>query len=347
MKTNDFDYYLPEELIAQEPLLDRSSCKFLVYNKETKEIKDDRFYNIASYFVSGDVLVLNDTKVMKARLYGKKQDTGASVELLILRPLSNNLFLAIAKPKKRVKVGSVIVFSDKFSCIVRSVTDDLCIEVEFPSGIDVLASLDEIGHIPLPPYIKKELSDSDMYQTVYAKNLGSAAAPTAGFHFTPSLLKELKDKGVIVTYLTLSIGLGTFLPVKTEVIEEHKMHGEDYYISEELEGILNLARKEKRRIIACGTTVLRALESNYKDGLNTKGHYNTSIFLYPPYKVKSIDAIITNFHLPKSTLLMLISTIIPLNELMRIYEHAISEKYRFFSFGDAMLITGGYNGHTN
>ncbi|MDR2821951.1 MAG: tRNA preQ1(34) S-adenosylmethionine ribosyltransferase-isomerase QueA [Acholeplasmatales bacterium] len=339
MKTTDFDYNLPEELIAQFPLEKRDTCKLLIYNKVTQGITHTKFYDIVNYFEKDDVLVLNDTKVIKARLFGNREKTNANIEFLVVRLIDLVTMIVMAKPLRRIKVGDYILFPGDLKVEVISIGDDNLVKVRCILETSIFEYLDKYGNMPLPPYIKKKLLDDDLYQTIYAKNSGSIAAPTAGFHFTKELLEDLKSIGVTVTYITLNVGLATFLPVKEELIENHKMHEELYTISEETCQILNSAIEKKTRIIGCGTTTLRALESNIKDNSFHKGDFATSIFIYPPYKIKSIDGLITNFHLPKSTLLMLLSSFIGTDEVRRIYNIAIQNEYRFFSFGDAMFVT--------
>ena len=341
MKTDDFDYYLPEELIAQVPLKNREESRLLVLDKDTGEKIDDKFYDIINYLNRGDVLVLNDTKVIPARIIGTKEDTGAVIELLLLKNSENDNWECLVKPAKRVKIGTIISFGNgelKAKCIgigeegIRNFTfiyDGIFYEL-----------LDKLGTMPLPPYIKEKLDDQSRYQTVYAKNIGSSAAPTAGLHFTKELLKKIEDKGVIVTYITLHVGLGTFRPVNVEDVTKHKMHSEFYSMTKETSDILNKAKEEKRRIIAVGTTTTRTLETimtKYNTFKECSGW--TDIFIYPGYEFKAIDSLITNFHLPKSTLIMLVSALSSKDIILDTYKYAVENKYRFFSFGDAMFIT--------
>jgi len=341
MKTDDFDYELPEELIAQTPLQNRSDSKLLVLNKYSGAIKHETFKNIKNYLKKGDVLVLNDTKVIPARLYGVKEDTKASIEVLMLKDLGNNTWECLTRPAKRVKIGTIISFGEgllKAKC--TRVDDEGIREFELIYDGILYEILDKLGEMPLPPYIHEKLKDKDRYQTVYAKNLGSAAAPTAGLHFTKELLKEIEDMGVIITYVTLHVGLGTFRPVSVDDVTKHKMHVEYYCMSDETAKILNLAKKEKRRIISVGTTSVRTLETvinKYNEFKACSG--NTDIFIYPGYEFKAIDALITNFHLPKSTLVMLVSALASKEIILNAYKEAINNKYRFFSFGDSMFIT--------
>ena len=343
MNINDFDYNLPKELIAQTPLKERSSSRLLILNKFTGKIKHEIFSNILNYLRKGDVLVLNDTKVIPARLIGEKEETKAVIELLLLKDLGSNYWECLAKPCKRLKEGTIISFGDGLlKARVTEKLNDGIIHVELIYEGILMEILEKLGTMPLPPYIHEKLADQSRYQTVYAKNIGSAAAPTAGLHFTKELLKEIENKGVIVTYVTLHVGLGTFRPVEVDNILEHKMHSEFYVMNEETANILNQAKKENRRIIAVGTTSTRTLETIATEN---NGHFkqcsgNTSIFIYPGYKFKAIDSLITNFHLPKSTLVMLVSALAGRENILNAYQEAINEKYRFFSFGDAMFITG-------
>lgn len=340
MRTDDFDYYLPEELIAQTPLEKRDSSKFLVLDKKTGNIEHRKFNDIVEYLNPGDVLVINDTKVIPARLYGIKEGTNAHVEILMLKDLGNDIWEVLCKPAKRIKVGTVISFGDgklKAECV--SVKDEGIRKIKLIYKGILLEILNELGEMPLPPYIHEKLKEKDRYQTVYAKNLGSAAAPTAGLHFTKDLLNKIKDKGVIVTNVTLHVGLGTFRPVSVEDVTKHKMHSEFYMMSKETADILNKAKEEHRRIISVGTTSVRTLEtiiSLYGKFKECSG--NTDIFIYPGYEFKAIDALVTNFHLPKSTLIMLVSALAGKDNIMKAYEEAVKNKYRFFSFGDSMFI---------
>lgn len=338
MKTDDFDYELPEELIAQTPLKDRSSSKLLLLNKETGTISHDRFSNIIDYLHEGDVLVLNDTKVIPARLFGEKEDTKAHIELLLLKNDGDN-WEALVRPARRVHLGTVVSFGNgllKAHCIEQYDEGRMLFRMEY-DGI-FYEILDKLGEMPLPPYIHEHLEDQGRYQTVYAKNEGSAAAPTAGLHFTTELLEKIKAKGVIVTFVTLHVGLGTFRPVSVSDVTKHHMHSEYYAVSQETADILNKAKLEKRRIISVGTTSLRTLESAYDNGFTEKSGW-TDIFIYPGYEFKAIDALITNFHLPKSTLIMLVSALAGKDNIMRAYKEAIEHHYRFFSFGDSMFIS--------
>lgn len=340
MKVSDFDYNLPPELIAQTPLVDRSSSRLLVLNKKTGERSHKHFFNIIEYLNEGDVLVLNDTKVLPSRIYGEKEDTKAFIEVLLLKETAPNVWKSLVKPARRVHIGTVISFKNgllRAKCIGEGEDGERIFEMIY-EGI-FIEILEEIGTMPLPPYIREKLENQDRYQTVYANEYGSAAAPTAGLHFTKELLKSLKDKGVEVLTVTLNVGLGTFRPVSVEKIEDHHMHSELYHMSDYVANRLNLAKKEGRRIICVGTTSLRTLESIYSKYGEFKGvKEDTSIFIYPPYQIKSADALITNFHLPKSTLIMLVSAFATKEYIMDAYKDAVEMKYRFFSFGDAMFI---------
>ena len=340
MKTDDFDFYLPSELIAQTPLEKRDNSKLLVLDKKTGYIEHKHFNNIIDYLNIGDVLVLNDTKVMPARLYGVKEETNAGIEILMLKEIKKDTWECLCKPAKRVKIGSIINFGDgrlKAKCI--SIQDEGIRVFEFIYEGIFLEILDSLGEMPLPPYIHEKLKDKDRYNTVYAKNIGSAAAPTAGLHFTNELLKEIENKGIIVTYITLHVGLGTFRPVSVEDVKSHKMHSEFYQMNKDTADILNLARCENRRIISVGTTSTRTLETImnlYNEFRECSGW--TDIFIYPGYEFKAINSLITNFHLPKSTLIMLVSALAGKDNIMNAYKEAVLREYRFFSFGDSMFI---------
>lgn len=340
MKTEDFDYYLPENLIAQTPLIKRDNSKLMVLDRKTGEIKHDIFYNIINYLNPGDILVLNDTKVMPARIIGQKIDTSAVIELLLLKNINGDNWECLVKPAKRVKEGTIISFgSGKLKAKCIKVGEEGIREFTFLYNGIFYEILDELGSMPLPPYIKEKLTDKNRYQTVYAKNIGSAAAPTAGLHFTKELLSTIKAKGIQICYITLHVGLGTFRPVNVEDVTTHKMHSEFYSMSKDVADALNKAKKENKRIIAVGTTSTRTLETimtKYGTFKETSGW--TDIFIYPGYTFKAIDAQITNFHLPKSTLIMLVSAFATKEIILTSYEEAVKNKYRFFSFGDAMLI---------
>lgn len=340
MKTSDFTFELPEELIAQDPLADRSSSRLLVLDKETGEIIHEVFKNVVSYLKKGDCLVLNDTKVLPARLIGEKEGTGAKIEVLLLKRRQDNVWETLVKPGRKAKPGTRISFGD--GRLVGEVTDivdegNRLVRFEFEGIFEEV--LDELGQMPLPPYITHQLEDKNRYQTVYAKHGGSAAAPTAGLHFTKELLKEIEEKGVRLAYVTLHVGLGTFRPVKVEDVTDHHMHSEFYSVDETAAQAINQTRKEGGRIISVGTTSTRTLESV----ADVDGHIEpksgwTDIFIYPGYEFKVIDALITNFHLPESTLLMLVSALAGKEHILAAYEEAVRERYRFFSFGDAMFI---------
>jgi len=340
MKVSDFDYQLDESLIAQTPLLKRDESKLLVMNRKTGELEHKKFYDVIDYLNPGDTLVLNDTKVIPARLIGVKEETDAVIEILILKDLKENKFECLAKPAKRIKVGTIINFGDgllKAKCI--EIGEEGIRIFEFIYQGILMEILDKLGMMPLPPYIHEKLMDKDRYQTVYAKNLGSAAAPTAGLHFTKELLKKIEDKGINIAYVTLHVGLGTFRPVMVEDIKDHEMHSEYYSMSKETADLLNKTRKNGKRIIAVGTTSTRTLETimmKYNEFRECTG--TTNIFIYPGFEFKGIDALITNFHLPKSTLVMLVSAFSKKEYILNAYKIAQEEKYRFFSFGDAMLI---------
>lgn len=339
MKTLDFDFYLPQELIAQTPLKDRVSSRLLVLDKETGEIEHKEFRNILDYLNSGDVLVINDTKVIPARLMGVKEDTGAVIELLLLKDIGSDVWECLSRPQKRLHVGTVVKFSDELSATVLELLDEGVTRVKLNYDGILLEILDRLGEMPLPPYIHEKLAEKDRYNTVYAKNIGSAAAPTAGLHFTNELLDELRSRGVIITNVTLHVGLGTFRPVEVDDINDHHMHSEYYEMSDKTASILNKAKGDGRRIIAVGTTSTRTLESvmaKYGEFRECSG--TTNIFIYPGYEFKAIDCLITNFHLPKSTLIMLVSALAGRENILNAYESAVSNKYRFFSFGDAMFI---------
>ena len=339
MKTEDFDYYLPEELIAQTPLERRDSSRLLVLDRKTGKINHQHFTDIIDYLVSDDVLVLNDTKVLPARIIGTKKDTGAVIELLMLKNIKYDEWEVLCKPAKRVKIGTVIKFSDKLSAECIGVGDEGIRFFKFIYNGIFYEILDELGEMPLPPYIHEKLKDKDRYQTVYAKVVGSAAAPTAGLHFTTELLNKIKDKGIKIEYVTLHVGLGTFRPVSVDDVTKHKMHSEYYCMSSSTAKVLNEAKKNNNRIISVGTTSTRVLETI----MNTYGEFKetsgwTDIFIYPGYEFKAINGLITNFHLPKSTLVMLVSALAGKDNIMRAYKEAVNKKYRFFSFGDSMFI---------
>ena len=339
MKLSDFDYELPSELIAQTPIKTRDQSRLMVLDKKTGEYTHKHFYDIINELHKGDVLVLNDTKVIPARLIGTKEETGAVIELLLLKDLGNNIWECLSRPAKRLKVGTTIIFSDKLKAEVVAKKDEGLVHVKLLYKGILIEILDELGSMPLPPYIHEKLEDKNRYQTVYAKNIGSAAAPTAGLHFTEELLEELKKKGIEIVFITLHVGLGTFRPVEEENILEHHMHSEYYNMTKEVADQLNKAKKEGRKIYAVGTTSTRTLETiihKYHEFRECSG--NTDIFIYPGFKFLAIDGLITNFHLPKSTLLMLVSALSSKEIILNAYKEAVKEKYRFFSFGDAMFI---------
>lgn len=338
MNTEEFDYYLPEELIAQTPLKDRSASRLMVLDRKTGKIEHHIFKDIVNFLDENDVLVLNDTKVIPARLFGVKEDTQAHIELLMLKEMGDDVWQTLCKPARRVKLGTVVSFGAgllKAECIKED-EDGIRYFKMIYEGI-FLEILDKLGEMPLPPYIHEHLEDKDRYQTVYAKNPGSAAAPTAGLHFTKEILEALSAKGVTICYITLHVGLGTFRPVSVEDVTKHKMHSEFYHISAEVADILNKAKASGKRIVSVGTTSTRTLESAYDNGFKETSGW-TDIFIYPGYQFKAIDAQITNFHLPKSTLIMLVSAFAGKENIMNAYNEAVKEKYRFFSFGDSMLI---------
>ena len=339
MDVKEFDYELDESLIAQRPIEAREQSRLMTVNRESGKIEHKHFYDIIDYLNKGDVLVLNDTKVMPSRIYGNKVDTDAKIEFLLLKETSKDVYECLARPFRRIKVGTLIDFNGLMKASVVSKGEEGLCEIKFEYQGIFIEFLEKLGEMPLPPYIHEKLEDKDRYQTVYAKNLGSAAAPTAGLHFTKDLLKRIEEKGVEIEYVTLHVGLGTFRPMQTEKVEEHHMHSEYYEISESVAENLNKAKAEGRRIIAVGTTSTRTLESNmtkYNEFKATKE--DTSIFIYPGYQFKAIDCLITNFHLPKSTLVMLVSAFASKDIIMNAYMEAQRQRYRFFSFGDAMYL---------
>lgn len=341
MKVDLFDFHLPEELIAQVPLQNRTDSRLMVVNKETGELKHDIFKNISEYLREGDCLVLNDTKVLPARLFGVKKDTGAKIEVLLLKQLEGDKWETLVKPAKRVKEGTELDFGDGLLTAVCTGTSEHGGRVlEFSYEGIFYELLDRLGEMPLPPYIKEQLDDRDRYQTVYAREPGSAAAPTAGLHFTEELLNEVREKGVHVTFITLHVGLGTFRPVSVDDVLEHDMHAEFYMITEGTARLLNQVRRNGGRIITVGTTSTRTLETiaSENNGTFIESSGWTNIFIYPGYQFKAIDGMITNFHLPKSTLIMLVSALAGRENILHAYNTAVNERYRFFSFGDAMLI---------
>lgn len=341
-KTSDYYYDLPQELIAQTPLERRDSSRLMVLNKKTGELEHKVFTDILDYLHPGDVLAVNNSRVMPSRLIGKKEGTDGAIEFLLLKQLGNDEWETMVRPGKRAKPGARFVFGEGLlHAEVLEILEGGNRRVKFEyAGNNIFAVLDEVGRMPLPPYITEQLEDGERYQTVYNKVLGSAAAPTAGLHFTEELLKKIQDKGVKITYLTLHVGLGTFRPVKVDDVTQHHMHSEHYCVSQEAADLINEAKRTGHRVIAVGTTSCRTLESAYIPG---EGLYecsdNTEIFIYPGYEWKCIDALITNFHLPESTLIMLVSAFAGYDNIMNAYHEAVKERYRFFSFGDAMFIT--------
>lgn len=340
MKTSDFYYDLPEELIAQVPIEDRSSSKLLVLNKSTGEIKHDIFRNIVSYLKEGDCLVLNDTRVIPARLIGEKKDTGGRVEFLLLKRNEDDTWETLVKPGKKARIGSEISFGNgKLIAEVVDIVEDGKRIVKFDYDGIFEEVLYELGKMPLPPYITETLQDNERYQTVYSKTSGSAAAPTAGLHFTEELLDDIRRKGINIAFVTLHVGLGTFRPVKVDDVNDHKMHSEFYMVSDESAELINSVKKSGGRVICVGTTSCRTIESACDDQGNVmSGSGWTDIFIYPGYEFKIVDNLITNFHLPESTLIMLVSALSSRETILNAYKEAVKEKYRFFSFGDAMFL---------
>lgn len=340
MKVTDFDFYLPEELIAQCPLEKRDEARLMLLDKNTGEIEHKIFKDIIDYLESGDCLVLNDTRVLPARLIGSKENTGGKIEFLLLKRIDKDKWETLVKPGKRAQVGTRFVFGDgELRAEVVSVEEDGNRIVQFEYEGIFEEVLDKLGQMPLPPYIKEKLEDKEMYQTVYSKEQGSAAAPTAGLHFTEELLKKIEEKGVNIAFLTLHVGLGTFRPVKVENIQDHNMHSEYYTMSKETADIINKAKKSGKKVIAVGTTSCRTLETIGDDRGEVREQSGwTDIFIYPGYKYKVVDRLITNFHLPESTLIMLVSALAGREKIMNAYNTAVKERYRFFSFGDAMFI---------
>lgn len=340
IKTKDYDYYLPEELIAQTPMEKRDESRLLVLDKITGQWEHKHFYDIIDYLTPNDCLILNDSRVLPARIYGIKEETGARVEFLLLKNLGNDRWETLAGPGKRAKVGSKFVFGDGLlRCEVIDILEEGNRLVQFSYDGNFYQVLDQIGQMPLPPYIKATLKDKERYQTVYSHELGSAAAPTAGLHFTEELLEKLRAKGVKIGFVTLHVGLGTFRPVSAEVITDHKMHSEHYHMPAETAALINETKKNGGRVVAVGTTSCRTIESVAKyEGKFCESDGWTDIFIYPGYQFQGIDGLITNFHLPESTLVMLVSALAGREHILAAYEEAVKERYRFFSFGDAMLI---------
>ena len=340
MKVSDFDFYLPEELIAQHPLEKRDASRLMVLDKNSGNIEHKSFHDIIDYLNKGDTLVLNNTRVMPARLIGEKEETGGKIEFLLLRRIEGDKWECLAKPGKRAKVGQRFTFGEgKLKCEVVDKIEEGNIIIEFSYDGIFEQVLDELGEMPLPPYITEKLDDRERYQTVYSKEKGSAAAPTAGLHFTNELLEEIKSKGINIAYLTLHVGLGTFRPVKVDDINEHIMHSEYYHLDKENAEIINETKKRGNKVIAVGTTSTRTLETiGDENGFVREQSGWTDIFIYPGYKYRVIDQLITNFHLPESTLIMLVSALAGKENVMNAYNIAVNEKYRFFSFGDSMFI---------
>ena len=340
MKVSDFYFELPEELIAQYPLEKRDSSRLMVLDKKTGEIEHRKFHDILEYLNEGDTLVLNNTRVLPARLIGEKEETGGKIEFLLLKRIEGDKWECLAKPGRKAKVGTVFTFGEgKLKAIVREIGEEGNRIIEFKYDGIFEQVLDELGQMPLPPYIHEKLEDKERYQTVYSKEKGSAAAPTAGLHFTEDLLKEIKDKGVNIAYLTLHVGLGTFRPVKVDDVNNHVMHSEFYHLDKENAELINKTKEAGKRVIAVGTTSSRTLETiGDENGRVREQSGWTDIFIYPGYKFKIVDNLITNFHLPESTLIMLVSALAGQDNIMNAYNTAVKEKYRFFSFGDSMFI---------
>ena len=341
MKTSDFFYDLPEELIAQTPVEPRDSSRLMLLNKDNGNVEHKIFRDLIDYLNPGDCLILNNTRVIPARIFGVKKETGAVVEFLLLKQHENLVWECLCGPGKRAKIGTEFTFGDgQLECTVKDILDDGNRIIEFKCDGNIFAVLDEIGQMPLPPYIKEKLLDKERYQTVYSKHLGSAAAPTAGLHFTPEMLENIKDKGINIGYVTLHVGLGTFRPVKVDDVTKHNMHSEHYVMPEETANLINNTHKNGKRVICVGTTSCRTVESvATKNGRICADEDDTSIFIYPGYEFKCMDALVTNFHLPESTLIMLISAFAGFDNVMNAYKIAVEKKYRFFSFGDAMFIS--------
>lgn len=340
MKTSDFYYNLPDELIAQTPIEPRNASRLMILDKTTGQIEHKIFKNLTDYLNKGDCLILNNTRVIPARIFGVKKETGAVVEFLLLKQIENLVWECLCKPGKKAREGAAFTFGDgQLEGEVIEVKDDGNRLIQFKCENNIYSVLDEIGQMPLPPYIKAKLEDKERYQTVYSENLGSAAAPTAGLHFTPEMLEEIKAMGVNIGYVTLHVGLGTFRPVKVDDVTKHIMHKEHYIMPEETANLINETHKNGKRVICVGTTSCRTVESvATKNGCICKDEDDTGIFIYPGYKFKCMDALITNFHLPESTLIMLVSALAGYENIMNAYNTAVNEKYRFFSFGDAMFI---------
>lgn len=339
MRTEDFDYYLPEELIAQHPADKRDFSRLMVVDRKTGQREDKHFYDIIDYLNEGDLLVMNDTRVIPARLFGHREGKEEKIEVFLLENIEKDKWEVLVKPGKKMKIGTKCIFSDELSLEVIDIKEDGNRVVEFSYEGIFQEILDRLGNMPLPPYIKEKLKDKERYQTVYSKNPGSVAAPTAGLHFTKELLKKIEEKGVKLAYITLNVGLGTFRPVKVDDVKNHKMHSEFYQISKETADLINETKKNNKRIISTGTTTTRTLESVYKKNGQIKEDSGwTDIFIYPGFEFNVIDCQITNFHLPKSTLIMLVSALASKEIILDAYKDAVDKKYRFFSFGDAMFL---------
>lgn len=338
MKKSEFYYELPQNLIAQTPVEPRTSSRLLVLNRETNTYEDKTFTDLLDYLNPGDCLIMNDTRVLPARIFGTRQDTGSVVEFVLLKEKGHMVWECLAGPGKKAKIGKEFSFSDELSCEVLDVTSEGNRIVEFRCDGVFYDVLDRVGQMPLPPYITEKLADKERYQTVYSKELGSAAAPTAGLHFTAEFMDKIRAKGIKIGFVTLHVGLGTFRPVKVDEITDHKMHSEHYFIPQKTADLINETKLNGGRVICVGTTSCRTLESAAAKGKITECSDDTEIFIYPGYKFKCMDGLITNFHLPESTLIMLVSAFAGYDLTMSAYRHAVAEKYRFFSFGDAMLI---------
>lgn len=339
MRTSDFFYNLPQELIAQTPLEPRDSSRMMVLHRDSDVIEHRHFYDIIDYLNEGDCLIVNDSRVIPARIYGVKDDTGARIEFLLLRQVENDVWETLVKPGRKAKIGTRFTFGDGLlKAEVLDIVEDGNRIVKLSCEENIYATLDKIGRMPLPPYITAELKDQERYQTVYSHELGSAAAPTAGLHFTNELLERIREKGVKIGYVTLHVGLGTFRPVKVDDVTQHKMHSEHYELPQETADLINATKAAGKRVIAVGTTSCRTLESVAAQGGIRACDGFTDIFIYPGFEFKVLDGLITNFHLPESTLIMLVSAFYGYDKTMRAYQTAVEEKYRFFSFGDAMAI---------
>lgn len=339
MKTSDFNYYLPEELIAQTPVEPRDSSRLMVMDRKSGKLSHKHFYDIIDYLNEGDCLILNDSRVLPARIFGTKKDTGATVEFLLLRQIENKRCEVLTKPGRKARPGTEFIFGDgMLKAVVVDVTEEGNRIVDFSCEGSLYEVLDKLGQMPLPPYIHEKLNDKERYQTVYSRERGSAAAPTAGLHFTKELLEKIKNKGVKIGFVTLHVGLGTFRPVKVDDVTKHHMHSEHYELPEETAALINETKKNGGRVIAVGTTSCRTLESVAKnEGCICRSEGWTDIFIYPGFEFKVLDGLITNFHLPESTLIMLVSAFAGFDNVMNAYKTAVDEKYRFFSFGDAMI----------